>query len=400
MRGKVDSRAMREVNRSIVLDMIRRGGRISRTDLARRSSLTKPTISAIVEDLIASGIVQEVGYGKTVPSGGRRARLLQFNEESAAYLGIRFGVHNTTVAVSDARGEIKSTLDTKSILGQPDRAIDAALGLIDEALQAAEIPRARLQSVGVAVAGVVDQNSGSCVMSPNLGWDNVPVRERLREALELPVVVNNNTDAAALAEGRIGAAKGYGTYVWLYVGTGVGAGIVIDGRLYYGRQGFTGEIGHCRLSKDGPILEDVASGKAIQRAAEQALEAGRATKLSELERPISAGMVAQVAREGDEVASSILAEVGAHLGLGVSYLLNILNPEIVVVGGRVAEAGEGLLNAVRASAAHNALKPENVQIVASTLGDQAGIVGAVLLAMEHSVQSYRIVATNARMIAE
>src|SRR5262245_61282607 len=105
VQGKVDSRAMREVNRSIVLDIIRRGGRVDVSDLARRPSLTKPTVSAIVEDLIARGIVQEVGYGKTVASGGRRARLLEFNDHSAAYLGIRFGESRISVGIADARGE-------------------------------------------------------------------------------------------------------------------------------------------------------------------------------------------------------------------------------------------------------------------------------------------------------
>ena len=105
---------MREVNRSIVLDMIRRGGRISRTDLARSSQLTKPTVSAIVEDLIAGGVVQEVGYGKAVASGGRRARLLQFNDASAAYLGVRVGVRTTSVAVADARGQIRATRELSS----------------------------------------------------------------------------------------------------------------------------------------------------------------------------------------------------------------------------------------------------------------------------------------------
>src|SRR6188768_3126960 len=132
VQGKVDSRAMREVNRSIVLDIIRRGGRVSRTDLARRSTLTKPTVSAIVEDLLARGIVQEVGYGKTVASGGRRARLLEFNDSSAAYLGIRFGVNTTAVAIADARGEIRALRETASIRGDARRSLSDALALIDD----------------------------------------------------------------------------------------------------------------------------------------------------------------------------------------------------------------------------------------------------------------------------
>src|SRR6185295_18278028 len=141
VQGKVDSRAMREINRSIVLDIIRKGGRISRTDLARRSALTKPTVSAIVEDLLARGIVQEVGYGKAVGSGGRRARLLEFNDTSAAYLGLRFGVSTTSVGVADARGELRATREVATLPGDPERSLNAALALVDEVLEDAKLPR-------------------------------------------------------------------------------------------------------------------------------------------------------------------------------------------------------------------------------------------------------------------
>src|SRR6188474_645624 len=144
VQGKVDSRAMREVNRSIVLDIIRRGGRVSRTDLARRSTLTKPTVSAIVEDLLARGIVQEVGYGKTVASGGRRARLLEFNDASAAYLGLRFGVRTTGIGIADARGGLRAVREIPSAHGDPERGIAEALTVVDELLEEANVPRARL----------------------------------------------------------------------------------------------------------------------------------------------------------------------------------------------------------------------------------------------------------------
>jgi hypothetical protein len=126
VQGKVDSRAMREVNRSIVLDIIRRGGKVSRTDLAKRSALTKPTVSAIVEDLLARGIVQEVGFGKTVATGGRRARLLEFNDASAAYLGLRFGVHTTTLPRAAAPGPERAITETPTIPDDPPAAVRAA----------------------------------------------------------------------------------------------------------------------------------------------------------------------------------------------------------------------------------------------------------------------------------
>ncbi len=392
MQGKVDSRAMREVNRSIVLDMIRRGGRISRTDLARRSALTKPTVSAIVEDLIADGVVHEVGFGQSVPTGGRRARLLEFNESSASYLGIRFGVHTTTVAISDARGVIRATRDVPTTIGKPQASVEAAVSLVDEALDDAEVPRKRLQAAGVAVGGLVDCHTGVCVMSPNLGWNNYPLREELQSRLHLPVMVNNVKDAAALAEGRLGAAKGLRTYLWVYAGTGIGAGIVIDGQVFYGNKGFSGEIGHCRVGKDGPILETVASGAAVVAAAQKALAAKRPSSLTEIEGDLAAGDVLRAARAGDELAASVVGDAGRHLGVGISYLLNIINPELVVLGGPMVEAGDSLLKPLRESVAQHALEPEAVQIVPTMLGDRAATAGAVLAAMDHSVQSYRIVA--------
>src|SRR6187402_394745 len=201
VQGKVDSRAMREVNRSIVLDIIRRGGRVSRTDLARRSTLTKPTVSAIVEDLLARGIVQEVGYGKTVASGGRRARLLEFNDASAAYLGICFGVNTTTVGLADARGEIRVCREIPVLRGDPQATVSSAAALAEEVCQAAGFPRDRLQAAGVTVPGMVNVDSGQVALAANLSWTEVPVRDMLTSALGVPVVVNNRTNAGAIAEG-------------------------------------------------------------------------------------------------------------------------------------------------------------------------------------------------------
>lgn len=402
MQRKVDSRAMREVNRSIVLDLIRRGGRISRTDLARRSALTKPTVSAIVEELIAAGIVHEVGFGKAVASGGRRARLLEFNETSAAYLGIRFGVHGTSVVIADARGEIRAKADISSIIGDPMRSVESVNPLIDEVLREAGIPRTRLQALGVIIPGLVDQQSGVCVLAPNLGWRDFAIRDALVESIGLPTVVANVTNSAALAEGRIGAAKGFRSYIWVYVGTGVGAGIVLDGKVYYGGQGFSGEIGHCAVLEEGPLcgcgrrgcLETVSSGTAVSRFAKAAIAANESTVLRELKGPIDAAAVVRAARQGDTLSRQILARAGNYLGVGISYLVNILNPEVIVLGGRLTEAGDLLLEPARAAILEHCIKPEDTMILTSTLGGRAALRGAVLMAMDHSMRSFRIVSTT------
>jgi glucokinase-like ROK family protein len=404
VQGKVDSRAMREVNRSIVLDIIRRGGRVSRTDLARRSALTKPTVSAIVEDLLARGIVQEVGYGKTVASGGRRARLLEFNDASAAYLGICFGVNTTTVGLADARGEIRVRREVPTLHGNPEEMVKAAAALAEEVCAEAGFPRDRLQGVGVTVPGMVDAASGRVAMAPNLEWTDVPIRDLLAAALGVPVVVNNVTSAGAIAEGRSGVAKGVRSFVWVHVGTGVGAGIVIDGHAFSGTQGFSGEIGHCAVVDGGPecacgmrgCLETLVSGRAIVRAAEIAIAAGKPTSLKNVPA-LDAAAIAEAARAGDTVALAIFAEVGEHLGVGVSYLVNILDPQMIVLGGGVMEAADLLLEGTRASMAKHSLKGGRVPVQVSALGDDAGLIGAVFAAMDQSVRSYRVVATGERV---
>lgn len=407
VQGKVDSRAMREVNRSIVLDIIRRGGRVSRTDLARRSALTKPTVSAIVEDLLARGIVQEVGYGKTVASGGRRARLLEFNDASAAYLGICLGVNTTTVGLADARGEIRVRREVPTLHGDPEATVKSVAALVEEVCAEAGFPRDRLQAVGVTVPGMVDAASGRVALAPNLEWTDVPIRDMLGAALGVPVVVNNVTSAGAIAEGRVGVAKGVRSFVWAYVGTGVGAGIVLDGHVFSGTQGFSGEIGHCAVVDQGPecacgmrgCLETMVSGRAIVRAVETALEKGEPSSLRG-QSNLDAAAIAVAARAGDELALRVFGEVGEHLGVGVSYLVNILDPQMVVLGGGVMEAADLLLEGTKASMARHSLKGARVPVVVSALGDDAGLIGSVFAAMDQSVRSYRVVATGERVAAD
>jgi predicted NBD/HSP70 family sugar kinase len=325
--------------------------------------------------------------------------MLEFNDASAAYLGVHFGVRATRVAVADARGVIKIVRRRPSLRDAADRAGKVVRSMASEALQAAKIPWARVAAAGATVPGLVDQATGVCVLAPNLGWRDVPLREALESELRVPVVVNNITQASVVAEGQVGAARGVRSYVWLYVGSGVGSGIVLDGRLFRGQRGFSGEIGHCPVSEDGPMcgcgrrgcLETVASTMALVRAAEAAIAGNQTTRLSAVKGPLDIQAIVAAAGQGDAVASRILAGASEHLGRGISYLLNILNPEMIVLGGSVIEAGESFLREVRASVARHALVPHGVAIVPSTLGDRAELTGSVLLAMESMVRSYRIV---------
>ncbi len=386
---KVDPAAMRQANRSILIDALRKGVEMSRSDVARRTTLAKPTVSAIVEQLIEEGIVREVGLGEATPTGGRRPRLLRYEARSEAYCGIQVGVTNTTVAVADGTGELLTVRSVRTVKRSPQKSIADIKRLVSKTVTDAGVARSHLRAAAVIVPGLVERDTGICVLAPNLGWRNVHLKSQLAKALVLPLTVENTTRAAAVAEGRIGAAVGVDSYVWVYAGTGIGATAVIDGKPFYGHQGFSGEIGHCPVLDEGPLcgcgrsgcLETVASADAVARQAKEAIDAGRRTVLAKARRTVDATQVAHAAQQGDRVATVILEKAGDFLGKGISYLLNVLNPQLVVVGGPLALAGELLLEPIRASVDKHALPQVEVEIAASVLDGEAEVRGAVFLAM-------------------
>jgi predicted NBD/HSP70 family sugar kinase len=385
-RPKIDRQVMRAHNRAVVLDVVRRSGPVARTDVARRTSLAKPTVSAIVDELLAEGLVHEVGVGKSTAAGGRPPTYLDFDVKRDAYVGIHIGVDTTTVAVANGRGDVVAECSRKSAIGSPTRSLAHVEGLLDEALAAAKIRRRTIRHATVVLPGLIDRESGVCVLAPNLGWQGVAVVELFGDALEVPVTAWNTPHASAFAESRQGAARDVGTFVWLYVGPGIGSAIVQDGALVTGTRGFAGEIGHCRVADDGPqcrcgkygCLEMYTSAEAISRAAADVGVPAR-TKTPRLTD------VVRAARNGHAGARQVLLDAGHMLGLGTSYLVGILNPELVVVGGESAEAFEFLLDPLRGALAQDALEAEQVPVVASALDGDAGVAGAVLLAFEAGV---------------
>ncbi len=345
---KAEHRVIREVNRSIVLNLIKSAGQISRVELARQTSLSKPTISGIVDHLIRGGVVREVGSGPSLPQGGRPPAILEYNEAVAAFVGIQFGVHATQAVVADGLG-------------------------------------------GVLVSVSASARRG------NLGWANVDVRRMLERSLKVRTVVANTTAAAAWAEGRIGVARGFQNYVWIYTGTGIGSGIVLNGELFAGSRGFSGELGPSPVGAGNMLcgcghrgcLETVASAGAVVKAARKLIAAGRSTRLAP--RGLQAVDVATAAADGDALAVEVLTEAGTQLGRGIAYLLNILNPELVIIGGPMAGAGELYLDSIRSSVTRHALAAESVEIRSSSIARGAPLLGVIDMATTASTTGYRIV---------
>jgi len=272
--------------------------------------------------------------------------------------------------------------------------LDLVLDAVDEVRAAAPSPP---QAVGFGIPCLIDQERGMAVMAVNLPLADVPFRELMAERLGLPVVLDNDANAAALAEHRYGAARGTRNAVMLTIGTGIGGGLVLDGALFRGSTGAGAELGHVTVDLDGPrcqgncpnrgCLEAVASGTALAREALRLAEERPDSALGSAlagGREITGLLVTELAHDGDAAARSAVELIGRRLGVGIASFVNVFNPEVVVVGGGVLAAGELLLEPARAEVAARALRPSRdiVRIVPARFGHEAGMIGAATLAFD------------------
>lgn len=280
-------------------------------------------------------------------------------------------------------------------LPTPADDVDATLATIVEAARSVITPD--VGAVGIAAAGLVEWGSGELVFAPNLAWRHVSLSSYLEAELKLPAVADNDNTAAAWGEYVFGAGRGVTDLLLVGVGTGIGGGIVNGGRLFHGAHGFAAEIGHIVMDPAGPLCgcgnrgcwEQLASGQAVVRAARAAVGAKADSTLTATTggdpSKVTGVMVTRAAQEGDEVSIAILAEVGRWLGVGIGGLVNILDPEIVVMAGGVAEAGDLVLEPARAAYRDTVeaadMRPD-IPIVKAALGRNTGVVGAAALVLE------------------
>ena len=310
-------------------------------------------------------------------------------------LGQAIGIDVGGTKTAAARVDVDGSVLAREILPTPADDMGATLETMVKTARA--VMTSDVRAVGVAAAGLVESSTGILRFAPNLAWRDAPLVAHLEAELGLPVIADNDNTAAAWGEYRFGAGRGYADVLLVGVGTGIGGGIVSGGKLFRGAHGFAGEIGHIVMDPSGPLCgcgnhgcwEQLASGQAVTRAGRKAVLDRAETSLVERSGGqadrVTGSMVTEAARAGDMVAVSILADVGRWLGTGIAGLVNILDPEIVVLAGGVAEAGDLLLRPARAGfrAAVEAVdhRPE-VPVVLAELGSDTGVVGAAALVLE------------------
>ncbi|HAI86449.1 MAG TPA: hypothetical protein DCL63_05595 [Firmicutes bacterium] len=396
-----DRQLIRDINMSLVVNAIRQHGPISRVDVARATGLGRSTVSGIVGLLLKEEFVRETGSGHSdanSPTVGRPPVMLEFIPHSRFVVAVKLGPEAITAAVTD--------LDA-NVIGSVERPISARLSegavrrQISEAVYAVvsdcRVSLDRVIGVGVAVPGIVDSRTGVSISPQFFLWQNLPLRNLLEEEFGVPVFMDNDANAATLAEKLKGYGRQASDFVCVTIGIGIGAGIIIDNKLYRGAIAGAGEIGHVTIQEDGPectcgnrgCLEAFASDAAVVREMKRVIESGcdsAVTRIAaEENREIDRAMIARAAKEGDDAALSVVRQAGEHIGVGLATLVNILNPEMIVVAGEAAmDFGSLLLEPMRDSIGRRSMSvlAQRLEVVESRLGARIWIVGAASLVLD------------------
>ena len=374
-----------------VLDAVRRSGPCSRGEVASRTGLSRAVVSQRIIELMKRGLVEEGEFG--VSSGGRMPRLLRFRANAGHLLVAALGATSSSVALTDLSGTV---LDYEREPIEIADGPEIVLNRVRQVFRELQSRRGAVESpwgIGVGIPGPVEFSTGRPVAPPIMpGWDQFGIREHFAE-FDAPVWVDNDANLLALGEATAGVGRGHDTMLFIKIGTGIGAGLIINGRLHRGAQGCAGDVGHIQVVDDANIicrcgnvgcLEAIAGGGAIARLAAEGTEAGKSSLLKELHAERGALTTAEVgwaASHGDHFSVEMIGNVGHIIGHALASLVNVLNPSVIVIGGGVSLVGDLLLASIREAIYGRSLPlaTRSLLIQRTSLGDRGGVIGAAAL---------------------
>jgi glucokinase-like ROK family protein len=385
-----DTGQVRQHNRAIVLDLLRTRGPLSRPALARRGGVSRPTVIEITNDLIREGLIREVGYGPS--TGGRRPVLVELVPESQWSIGVRIGLRSVTAVLTDLRATVHRRAEVPFQVGEGPVAFLALLqGVFADLVEPIPGGWRSVRGIGVAMPGLVLRTDPATIVSWRYPeWQHYGIEEQLTATYDVPAVLDNNANTAALGEHFFGAGRGTKHMLYVLISQGIGGGVIVNGEIYRGAAGGAGEIGHLTIDFDGPrcdcgkhgCLQVFVSADAIARLAKQDLIlTGRDRLAGRKLDGLTADDVIDAARDGDEAAARIVAETGRYLGVGLANAAQILSPSLIVLGGPVARAGRLILEpAIQVARRHSTPGlADQTRIVLGQLGEDAEAIGAAVL---------------------
>jgi len=371
---------IRDINRQIVLNYVREREPISRADIARETNLQRSTISAIVEDLKTEGLVEEVGEGES--TGGRRPTLLRLRTKEAIAIGVAITPSVTTVATSDLAGRV---IDQEEFSTDPDadKTLNQVITLVRELSRR---NKGSIEAVGVSLPGLVDPATGNAVYIPYFQWRDIPVSQVITKAVGLPVVIDNDANAVALAELWFGRPEVSDArdFILVLVAEGVGTGIIFDGQVYRGQRGAAGEFGHMVIGTHAPVPCSCGNHDCWEAFSSEGAAMARYSKLigSPINPPFGFRELVDRALAGESGAKAALVETARYLGVGISNLVVGFSPEAVVVGGEIARAWPFIESALTETIEHSVRRGlPSATILPSTLGEKPTLRGALSLVL-------------------
>ena len=380
-----------------LIELIRKNGELTKADLVAYTHYSRTKITTSIDSLLHKNIIENQD---TEYSGGRRSKTFSLNGGLGLVAGVDIGATSIDLAIADFSLKILVRHNEPALVRDgPIKILGRACALLEQMIEDNELNSEHLRGIGVCVPGPVDFSLGTAVSPPIMpGWDRYPIIQTVQQWFpSANVVVDNDVNVMALGEMHQGSGKGVRNLIFVKIGTGIGAGIVCEGKIYRGASGCAGDIGHISVNKTAPIcncgnigcLEAVAGGPAIAERALTSVQAGNSsTLLKHFEKNggiLSAEDVGQAAREGDAVSIEIIRESGQIIGDVLASLVNFYNPDMIILGGGVSNLGNLLLSSIRQAVLNRSLPlaTRNLHIVFSAIGADAGIIGAVNLAMDY-----------------
>ncbi|MFI0719516.1 ROK family protein [Streptomyces sp. NPDC021224] len=370
--------SLHRANLERVVRAVRLAGSLTQAEIARSTGLSAATVSNIVRELRDNGTVQVT----PTSSGGRRARSVALSGDAGIVVGVDFGHSHLRVAVGNlAHQVLAEQSEPIDVDASASQGFDRAEQLVARLVESTGISPGKVLGVGLGVPGPIDVETGALGSTAILpGWSGINPRQEMTDRLGVPVQVDNDANLGALGELVWGGGRGVKDLAYIKVASGVGAGLVIDGRIYRGPGGTAGEIGHITLDESGPVCRCGNRGcLETFTAARYVLELLRGSHGEGLTIP----RMVQLAREGDPGCRRVTGDVGRHIGMGVASLCNLLNPSRVVLGGDLAEAGELVLGPIRESVSRYAIPSaaQRLSVVPGALGARAEVLGALALVL-------------------
>ncbi|MCX7626411.1 MAG: ROK family protein [Candidatus Sumerlaeaceae bacterium] len=376
-----------------------REGPVSRARIGQILSLNLPTVSNCVGELLEQCEIIEEGYAES--TGGRKPQLLSVNPRKGSVVGITFSSRGISSAWADLRGTLNNVriYPFSPAMGK-ERTLDTLRQAVQEQLQAVRLaPEAGpVKQIGIGISGLVDAREGVSLGFPRFDeWVDVPLRSIFERDFQIPTVVDNHIVAVTLAESIVGQLKDFENALYVQLGPGLGIGILINGRIYRGSKLNVGEFGHTTVTENGPIcycgnygcLESLASDYALAQQTEAALREGVKTTIPEYAPEpgkITTGAIFRAAADGDRFALNLVEKAARLLGTGIANLVNLFGPQMIIIGGTMAEAGgDMLMSALCGTLSTKALDrmEKDVEIRRSSFGNEEAIRGAVTLALYH-----------------